>query len=104
MTDKSHCWACGVDQDPQRPNRADYDSDPAYLVACLVWLDHEYPERLDYARRVAELERLERESDPAYVRSRLRELLDADDPESAAEWQRLVAIYRTNTQKERNRS
>lgn len=92
------CWSCGVDQHPKRPRRADYDSDPAYLVACLVYLDHEYPERRDFARRVAEWEALEREADHERVVARIRELIALDDwtDDQQEEADRLMAIYLEN--------
>ncbi|AZC14563.1 hypothetical protein DT073_13355 [Microbacterium sp. ABRD28] len=80
---------------PERPRRVDYRSDPDFLVACLVWLDHTFPKR---RKRIAEWQRLERESDVDYVRERLRELLALDESteEEDAEFARLAAVWKTN--------
>lgn len=94
---ETHCWRCGVAQHPERPRRDEHDSEQSYLIACLVWLDHEYPGRTLQRARVVEWERLEKETDLAYVKVRLHELLDRDDPGSAEEFDRLAEIYRNRT-------
>lgn len=92
---EGRCWSCGVDQLPQRPRREDYESDPAFLVASLTWLDYAFPRRADHRRRVAEWERLELETHTERVAERIRELIALPewDEQQQAEGDRLAADY-----------
>lgn len=89
------CWSCGAPHKPQRPRRVDFGSDPEYLVACLVWLDHTYPERVQHRERIAEYARLELEADEQRVIARIHELLKIDewDEGQQEEGDRLAALY-----------
>lgn len=94
------CWHCGATHEPQKPHRADFDTEPEYLVACLEWLDYSFPERGRNGRsaRIAEWRQLEADADLERTRSRLGELIELDDwtPDDAAEFDELAASWRSS--------
>lgn len=98
------CWSCGVDQRPARPRRGDFASEPEYLIACLVYLDHAFPERVQKRERAAEFARLEMEADIDRVVARIRDLLRLDEWDEAQqeEGDRLMAIYLDHRRRERD--
>lgn len=92
----ANCYRCGAPHEPKKPHRDDFDSEVAYLLACLEWLDYEHPERQEQ-RALAWL-RLDTSAQLERVIPRLRELLALDRPfdvAETAEWDELTAIYRT---------
>lgn len=93
----ANCYRCGAPHEPKKPHRAEFDSEVAYLLACLEWLDYEHPERQEQ-RALAWL-RLDAAAEPERVVRRLRDLLTLDRPFTAAEeseWNDLAAIYRAH--------
>lgn len=80
----------------KRPRRREFDSEPAWLMACLRYLDAKHPEsRVLRARAFARWDAQDA-TDPARVIKRLRELIVLDDltPEQEAEFERLAEMYR----------
>lgn len=76
----------------KRPHRRDYDSEPDWLNACLRYLDAKWPAREDYRHRIAAWKRWDAESDVEKLRSRIRDLILADDltAEESDELDRLI--------------
>ena len=94
----AECWHCHVPLEPRRPYRAEFDSEPAWLIACGIYLDFTFPQRAQYRERIREWERLEAEGDPARVIARIRELVVVDElaPDEEVELDRLIDLYRTH--------
>lgn len=93
----AECWHCHVPLEPRRPHRAEYDSEPAFLIAAATWLDYTFPARVAHRDRIAAWARLDIESDPERLRARLVELIEQDAPFTDAdreEFDRLVAAWR----------
>ncbi|MGW9627633.1 hypothetical protein [Microbacterium sp. NPDC055521] len=80
----------------KRPRRHRYDSEPAYLLACLRYLDAKYPGREGQRQRVAAWQRWHDEPDLDALRERIVALIDNDNPTPAddAEFDRLVAAWK----------
>lgn len=96
MTDS--CWHCGAAHEPRKPHRADFDSEPDFLLACLEWLDYSYPERgRDQSARIAEWRELDEAAEFERVRARLRELhaLDEWTDDDEAEFDVLAEAWKT---------
>ncbi|QYF98274.1 hypothetical protein [Microbacterium sp. PAMC21962] len=93
----AECWSCGVAQEPRRPIRSDFASEPEWLTACAVWLDFTFPARVQQRERIREWDRLALEADPVALRGRIADLLFADDltPEDDVELDRLIAAWKT---------
>ena len=79
----------------KRPRRRNYESEPAYLNACLRYLDAKYPRRDQIRKRIAAWQRWEIERDDEPDVARLRELVALDDltDDEAAELARLSTEY-----------
>lgn len=81
----------------KRPRREQYASEPAWLNACLRYLDAKYPEREQYRERIAAFERWEAEHDLEAMRARIGELMATTDwtTEEADEFDRLATAWKT---------
>jgi hypothetical protein len=95
----------------KRPRRADYASEPDFLIACLKYLDAKFPGREGQRQRVAKWRRMSERHDADVLRDRIRELVMLDTPftdaeeveflELVADWHR-AKQGKTTTQQKRS--
>jgi hypothetical protein len=80
---------------PRRPYRSEYETEPEWLHACMAWLDHTFPKRVQQQRRIQEWAALYEEGQVAAIVTRIRDLLDIAEwtPEQKEEADRLCAEY-----------
>lgn len=81
----------------KRPKRHNYESEPAFLLACLRYLDAKYPGREGQRKRLVAWQRWTQENDADALRSRIRELVKLDEWTDAEsdEFDRLAAAWRS---------
>lgn len=94
----AECWHCHVPLEPRRPHRAEYDSEPAFLMASALWLDFAFPKRSQQRKRIREWDRLDLEADVDRVVARINDLLLFDDLTSKedAELDRLIDVWKVH--------
>lgn len=94
----AECWHCHVPLEPVRPHRADFDSEPAFLMASAIWLDFTFPKRSQQRKRVREWDRLDLEADPERVVARINDLIGRDEltARQGAELDRLIDVWKVH--------